>query len=116
MKNNSNVINKLIFKTIDGIVYLDFSKIIRFEAESKYTLIYTLNNKNAIRSLFPISLIEVMLPTSFFFRTHRSHIINFQYLEKLEKNKNTLHLIDNHIVPISKNRLSKFIECTQKVL
>jgi DNA-binding LytR/AlgR family response regulator len=97
-------------KTIDGIVFVDFSAIIRFEADGKRTLVYIKNESNAVRSILSISIIEEMLPHAFFFKCHRSHIIGLRHLKKFVRDERKIQLTDNHCIPISEDRICDFLK------
>jgi two-component system, LytTR family, response regulator len=97
-------------KIIDGIEFLNFSDIIRFEANDKLTLIYLANENNVVRSILKLSKIEEMLPSAFFFRCHRSHIIGSKHLKKFERASLTIQLYGNHNVPLAEERLCDFMK------
>jgi DNA-binding LytR/AlgR family response regulator len=97
-------------KTFDGIEFIDFTNIIRFQADSKHTLIYIKDQPEPLNCILALTAIEERVPTSFFFRCHRSHIISLRYLKKFDKCKRIIHLIGNHSVIISEDRISVFFE------
>lgn len=99
-------------KTIDEIVYADPVRIIRLEAAGKHTNIYVKNDEKIIRSILPISVIETMLPSAFFFKCHRSHIIGLRHLQKLDKCERKIYLADNNSVTISRDLVSEFLQRT----
>lgn len=106
--------NVLPAKTINGIVYLDFSKIIRLEADCKHSLLFIKDQDKHIRSILPFGTMEEMLPQRFFFKCHRSHIFNLLHLKEFNKPNRKIYLSDNHVVSISEDRISEFIKLTDK--
>lgn len=112
---SSNTISTILIKTIDGDLYIDASRIIRFEADCKHTLIYLENKKEPIRSICPFkNFKEIMLPK--FFLCHRSHMVNLNYLNKRGKDGRTLHLENDHSVMMSEDNIPEFLERTKHTI
>jgi DNA-binding LytR/AlgR family response regulator len=99
-------------KTIDGTEYLDFAKIICIKANHNTSLLYKAGQAAPLKCTLSISEFEEMLPKKFFFRCHRSTIINLIHRVKFIHKENCLHLTDNQTVTISEDRLSDFLKAT----
>jgi two-component system LytT family response regulator len=54
------------------------------EADQSYTRVYTINGNKLLVSK-PLSTIEQMLPESTFFRIHKSHIVNLNYVKSYSR-------------------------------
>lgn len=103
----------LVFKTIDGIVYYNYSNILLFKADGHSTWLYTvcdspLKPYNCIRILDPLSYIERKYCNCLLFKCHRSTIINLMHIEKLEIKTHKLHLRYGIIVQVSKDCIKHF--------
>lgn len=97
--------------TIRGIEFVEFLLIIRIESKDRYTLVYIKNEENYIKSTLCISEFEKLLPTTLFFRCHRSHIIGLNHLKKMEKCSRKIQLTNNHMISIAEDRVFNFLEC-----
>ncbi len=83
---------------------VDLDNIIYVEADKRYTNIRT-NDKNYL-STECISKIEERLPKRFFFRTHRTYILNFKHIANID---NCLIEMDNgEFVVLSRHKKSEF--------
>ncbi|HEX3007328.1 MAG TPA: LytTR family DNA-binding domain-containing protein [Bacteroidales bacterium] len=100
--------NRFPVKTIKGATFIDFSDIIRIEADGKHTLFFIKNLDKHIRSTLTFGSLEEMLPSNFFFTCNRSEIINLTHLKEFEKSTRTAYLTDNHRVIISEDRIEDF--------
>jgi two-component system, LytTR family, response regulator len=70
--------------TLDGLLFIKTTDIIRCEANGSYTKFF-LNNKETILVSRNLKEFEEMLPKREFFRIHESHIINLPYVKKYIK-------------------------------
>jgi len=112
VKYNLTSYGLMSVKTIEGFTYVDFSQIIRYKADCKHTLIYCKDRPGAIRSVSSLSDIEMQLPDEFFFKCHRSQIINLLHLQTFAKFDRIIHLDDNQSATISEDRLGEFLKRT----
>jgi two-component system LytT family response regulator len=82
------------------------NSIIYAQAENVYTKIFTKDNAYVFRNT--LSKFEEELKSSFFFRVHRSYIVNLNYIERFSKTD--ILLSTQEKVPISKKRYKPFRE------
>jgi DNA-binding LytR/AlgR family response regulator len=82
------------------------NSIIYAQAENVYTKIFTKDNAYVFRNT--LSKFEEELKSSFFFRVHRSYIVNLSYIERFSKTD--ILLSTQEKVPISKKRYKPFRE------
>jgi len=79
----NNRIDRITVKTGDEIYFVKLSDIKYLQADGKYTKIFTAdNNEHLINDSF--SDLDNRLPRNFT-RTHRSYIVNIDYLKKITK-------------------------------
>ncbi|WP_022853654.1 LytR/AlgR family response regulator transcription factor [Thermodesulfatator atlanticus] len=94
----------------DSLLFLSVEEIEFFKAAGNYTEIF---HKHKLY-LCPLSLakIEKFLDDKFFFRVHRSFIVNLSKIKKLlkEESQHLLYMESRQIIPISKARVRPFLE------
>lgn len=110
----NNSINKITIKTSNNVISLDIDSIIYFEIMGHNILIHTTNNKYELKGT--LKELEDIIPAAHFARAHKSYIVNFKYITKIERYKITLHT--DFTIPISKLKYSElqnqFIEYASK--
>jgi two-component system LytT family response regulator len=89
---------KIILKTLNNQFVITISKIIRCESEGAYTKFFTegktlLTSKN-------LKFYDEILSEHHFIRTHQSHLINYKYINRLNKN-GYVEMKDHTQIPIS---------------
>ena len=88
MKNlNQNIlISTIILKTIKGYHFLNLSQIVRLESHRNYVHVYRVNEKDPLKALCNLSVIEEKLrDTPHFLKCHRCHIVNIQHVERMQE-------------------------------
>lgn len=102
--------NKIVLPASHGFDVVITEDIIRLEAEGCYTKIIFENGKNRIVSR-TLKDFEDTLPKEQFFRTHKSHLINFRYVKDYSKiSGNFVTMIDGSKVEISRRKTPEFIQ------
>lgn len=108
----NNFTGILPIKTNNFILFIDFAEVIWVKAARKYSFVCIKGQQDVIRSILPFSTIEEMLPTSYFFKCHRSCIINLMHLKKLDKYNRKIHLTNDQCVIISEVLIKEFLHRT----
>lgn len=117
MQNIDNNFTRILpIKTNNCILFIDFAEVIWVKAARKYSFVCIKGHQDAIQTIFSFSTMEEMLPTSYFFKCHRSCIINLMHLKKLDKYNRKIHLTDNQCVIISEDRMKEFLYRTNAVI
>lgn len=99
-------LDKIPLKTVQGYDFVSFSEIIRIEAVHNNCNIFLLENEKALKVLCNMIHIESFLLTPYFFRCHRSHIVNMNHvLRFIEKDRKLITI--NGEVPISEDRIKQ---------
>lgn len=75
---------KIPIHSTEGITLIEITNIIRCEADNNYTTFYLLGGKKILTTK-PIGELDDMLNKLGFFRSHKSHLINLQYLTRYVK-------------------------------
>jgi two-component system LytT family response regulator len=107
LKNSltSDKFNKLALPVEDGIRFIKIDDIYYCEADAMYTNFYLKGNEKILISKPLKYFIDLLENKDLFYKTHRSYLVNLQYLQKIVKKEGTyLELEDNHRVPVSKEK------------
>jgi len=106
------ILQKIPVYRKNRIVLVDLKNVVRFEGEGHYTSIETLDD----RFLCNLSLsdLEERLNPEVFFRVHRSHIVNLNYVVEIERvDDNVMAIMEDKgrtHVPVSRNHVNQFKE------
>lgn len=107
-KPNSSL-QKIALPNNDGLVFIQLSEIIRFEAKGGYTYVHGNDNQKFVSSRI-IKEYEEILPADLFFRIHNSHIINLNYVKKYHKGRGGLiEMSDNALIEVATRRKEEFL-------
>lgn len=109
MSTNSK---KIQIRTLKYIHLIDINDIVRCEAYKNYTTIYLQNEKSILASR-TLKEFEKILPYPIFLRIHQSHLINSNFIKRIEKMESRICLTDHTILPISIRKhvmISKYLK------
>lgn len=107
-KDNSS--EKILINSQDSLISVEVDSIVRCEASSNYTVIH-LSNKEEIVVTKTLKDISEMIKSDFIIRSHRSHIVNLSYFQKIDKKDGDLiELSNQHRVPLGKTFRSDFLK------
>ncbi len=113
LKHNLGVVSalqKIVVPTDEGVLFFDLVNIVHLEASSNYTFLY-FSNMNKIISSRVLKDFEDLLPHDQFFRCHRSHIINLNFIQKYIKGEGGfIELKNGEIVELSRRKKAEFLE------
>ncbi len=108
--NNPNSFEKMSISAIDGIYFVNIKDIVRLEAEDNYTHIF-LSNGERITASRTIKAYEDLLETMNFYRVHKRHVINLNYMRKFIKGDGGyLVMDDGKKIEVSRRRRPAFME------
>jgi two-component system, LytTR family, response regulator len=103
---------KIIIKTVESIFVVLKSQIIRCESFKNYTTII-LKDENNILASQTLKTFEILLPYPDFLRIHQSHLINTNYIKRIDKSGACIIMSDNSKIPIAcrkREMLMNYIE------
>jgi len=113
--NNRNNFEKIALPTLDGINFVNIKDIIRCESDNNYTNIYLNDGKKHIVSKTLKDFDEMLTPFNFF-RIHKSHLINLNYLQKYNKGEGGYVIMeDGSELEVSRRRKEDFINALQSL-
>ncbi len=108
--NNPNAVNKIPIAALDGIYFLDIINIVRLEASDNYTHIF-LEKGNRLTASKTIKSFEKWLIPVNFFRVHKRHVINLNFVRKYVKGDGGyLIMVDGKKIEVSRRRRPAFLE------
>jgi two-component system, LytTR family, response regulator len=112
---NPNVFTKMSISALDGIYFVNIRDIIRFEAEDNYTHIF-LKGEKRITASKTIKSYEDMLAPYNFYRVHKRHVINLNYMRKFVTGDGGYLIMDDDIkISVSRRRRPAFMERVKRL-
>ncbi len=97
--------DKLKIYVKDEYLYIPFADIIRLEAKSNYTTIYTIPQQYLVS--YPLKEYEQQLPEEMFIKVHRSHIVNINAIKGIGNSISKYIVMNNDDkVPVSRSKYS----------
>ena len=113
--DNLHKAGKLILNTASTIYALDLGDIVRFEAEQNYTHIYTITPER-ITATRTLKEFDMMLSQGFFFRAHQSHLVNLNFVDRIEKTNGGQILLKNGVrIPLSVRKKELLLEALKRL-
>lgn len=100
--------NKIALPMSDGLLFIETSEIVYLEADGAYTEVWLKNGSKIVVSKKIKFFEEVLEKRSNFFRSHRSYIVNINFIKKYNKSDNALTLDNGKVIIISRDRKSEF--------
>ncbi len=111
----SQSLKKISINHSKGIKLIAPSHIVFVEADSNCTIIHMSDGSN-FTDTRTLAVYEDLLPVHSFYRIHRSHLINLEYLEEYRRdNGHYVVLKGGQKLPIAKKRLTEFIANLRKL-
>lgn len=101
-------IERLFVKTGTKIDVVPVDSIVKIDAQDDYVEIFTADKKYLKNDT--MNYLEKVLPSKTFTRVHRSHIINLNHINKIEKYGKESYVVilkDGSIVNVSKSRIKE---------
>lgn len=107
--------NKIAIPCSDGLELVKFDEIIRCEADRAYCNFY-LENKTRLTVSKPLKEFEEVLLTQNFMKTHKSHIVNLDHIEKYVRGANGYLVMSNgSSVPVSSRKKEEVLTRLRQV-
>ncbi len=88
---------RIAIQTTEGVTFIKKSEIMLCEAEGNYCIITTCKGEKIVCSK-SIGFIEDLLTEMKFYRCHKSFLVNFDYVKKLDKRDGLKLIMDNGAV------------------
>jgi two-component system LytT family response regulator len=97
-------IRKLGINTLNDIHFVEVHEISFCKADGNYTEVHFHDFKSPILSSKPIKHFEELLEPYNFFRTHKSFLVNINYIKGFNKADSMLQLQHEQSIPVSRQR------------
>ena len=106
---------KIILKTVERLQIVEINNIIRCESDSSYTIFYLTENRKITVSK-PLKSFDEMLSKHGFIRTHKSHLVNINFIVSYEKLEGGCIIMKNKTsVPVSFRKKDFVLEQLNKL-
>jgi two-component system LytT family response regulator len=93
---------KIALPTQEEIRYVEVSAIVRCEASNNYTFIFLADGEKILIAKTLKEYVDI-LPSTEFYRTHQSHLVNRSYIKSwLKEDGGKLLLINGTTIPVSR--------------
>jgi two-component system LytT family response regulator len=113
--NNPNTFEKMSISAVDGIYFINIKDIVRCEGEDNYTHIYLASGEKITVSK-TIKEYEKLLSPVNFYRVHKSHVVNLNYMMKFVKGEGGYLIMEDGImIEVSRRRRAAFMEKLRKL-
>ena len=100
----------------DGIELVPYEDIVYLKSDSNYCVLYLAGNRKKVASK-TLKYFDEILPSSQFFRIHKSYIINIQQVRKyLKRDGGELLMSNNDVLPVSRNHRDGILKLIQSYL
>jgi two-component system LytT family response regulator len=109
LNTEANHFNKIVLPTDFGFELVKPSHILYCEADGNYTKVNLLDGKVMLVAK-TLKYIEELLANDIFIRTHKSYVVNINYVSRFDKS-NDLHVVlsNNEKIPVSVRKKDDFI-------
>lgn len=102
--------NLVLINHSKGFTLIDYKDIVWLEASDNYTNLFLNTGKKIVASK-TLKEFEAILPTTVFFRIHRSSLINVDYIKEYSNSEGgTIIMSDGTNIQVSKARSQEFAE------
>lgn len=107
---NPNAFEKMSISALDGIYFINIRDIVRCVAEDNYTHIHMVSGEKLTASR-TIKSYEELLQSVNFYRVHKSHLINLNFMRKFVKGDGGYLIMDDgKKIEVSRRRRPAFME------
>ena len=107
--DRSNENRRIVLRTMDQIHIVNVKDIVRCRADNTYTTFYLVTGENILVSKGMIEYEDILCENGLF-KIHQSHIINLQFLRKIDKSSEEVILSDKTRLPLSQRRKQDLLQ------
>lgn len=101
-------IRKIALSMSDGLTFVEVADIVLLEADGAYTTFYLKNGQKFVVSKKLKFYEDILSNRSFFFRTHRSYVVNINFIKKYSRSENAILMDSDLSISISRDRKQEF--------
>ncbi|NLL27503.1 MAG: response regulator [Bacteroidales bacterium] len=115
LENISNESKKIALHTFEGIHVVQMADIIRCQSDDCYTNIF-LNDGKQVMVSKTLKEIEESLSANMFIRTHKSHLVNMDYIKTvIRQDGGYIIMKDGSEIPISRRKKEAVMKIINKI-
>jgi len=103
MTHDLELNKKILLPAKNGYNVVKINSILYCKADVNYSVVFTLDGKSYTLAT-TLKNLEERLPENIFFRTHKSFLVNLNYIKKYDKGKNIVILENDKIVEVAVRR------------
>jgi len=108
--------DKLVIPASHGFQVLEMDEIVRLEADGCYTTVFLTDGKKTLVSR-TLKDFEEPLPKGKFFRVHKSHLINLQFIKDYSNlSGSSVTMTDGSRIEVSRRKAPEFIQKIKTLL
>lgn len=100
--------SRIALPVSDGVLFVEVSEIVLLQAEGAYTNVCLSNGSKLLVSRKIKFFEEMLTKRKNFFRIHRSHLVNLNYVRKYNRMESFILMEDETALPVSKERKKDF--------
>lgn len=94
----------------DGVTYLEISNIVHIEGNANYSTFFSQEGETLMASK-SLKHFEAILPSRNFFRCHQSHLVNLDYVKKVNtKESNSIEFRNGVKVPFARSKKEELMD------
>jgi two-component system, LytTR family, response regulator len=102
-------LRRIVIPSVDGTEYIPATDIIYIEADEGYSYIFLENRK--IVTTKKLNLLHEELGENYFYRCHRSYLVNLQHIKKYSiKEGGYIQMNNQAMVPLARRNKDEFLE------
>lgn len=111
----SDEFSKIALPISDGLLFVEVNTIAVLQAEGAYTYVYLADGAKLLVSKKLKFFEDLLMLRKNFFRIHRSHLINLNYIKKYNRLDNAIEMDNGINMPVSKERKKEFEESFREI-
>ena len=106
----TNKIKKITVPVSDGLILIKTNEISHIDANGSYSILHLIDGSNMLVSKNLKYFNELLSNQDNFYRIHRSHIINVEYIKKYNRHESNITLENNQKIKVARDSKVKFEE------
>lgn len=107
--------SKIALPVSDGLLFVEINNICMLKAEGAYTYVFLSDGSNLLVSKKLKFFEDLLASRKNFFRTHRSHLINLNFIKRYNRFESYIEADSGTSIPVSKERKKEFEESFREI-
>ena len=113
---NSQMAETLALSTQKGLIFIKIKDVMYFEADGSYTHVVLSNGETHLVSKSLSNFEEVLQDDNLFFRSHKSNLVNLNYIKKYIRGEGGELIMQNDkSIVLSRNKKQEFLNLFKKI-